>query len=110
MFAVSALIPSGSGLTLVTKVLGQVKADAPVLLAVLGGVVAIAFVIHLLLGFVNHIEDDKRRRDFIEGKGEFAGMNTDAVDSFAELEASNRRTIARADEALAENDRIMSGL
>lgn len=60
MFAVSALIPSGSGSTLVTKVLGQIKADAPVLLVVLAGVVAISMVIHLLLRFI------RRPREFDE--------------------------------------------
>ena len=60
MFAVSALIPSGSGSTLVLRVLAQANADAPELLAVLGGVVAISIIIHLLLRFI------RRTREFDE--------------------------------------------
>lgn len=48
----TALLPTGSGAAAVGTISGQLTADAPELLAVLGGVVAIAFVIHLLLRFI----------------------------------------------------------
>lgn len=99
MFAVSALIPSGSGSTLVTKVLGQVKADAPVLLAVLGGVVAISMVIHLLLRFI------RRRREFDENYKLAREHDLDIDQSYEFAQAIEDGDFDRADE-LADSSPI----
>jgi len=45
---VTGVIPTGSGATLVSTVTGQITADLPELLIVLGGLFAIGVVLHLL--------------------------------------------------------------
>jgi len=53
---VTALLPTGSGAAAIGVISGQLTADAPELLAVLGGAVAISFVIALLLRFIKKIK------------------------------------------------------
>lgn len=50
---VTALLPTGSGAALASTVAGQITADAPELLAVFGGLLAIYAVIRLFRRFAH---------------------------------------------------------